>query len=158
MSHDEHILATLSISPGRRWFALGVVGLLSVLLLSLAMQSGTSFNTKIIFAIAGALTAWGAFALYKSTKHGLVLTDDALITTQGETIALLSDIQRVERGAFAFKPSGGFMLRLNEKASRRWVPGLWWRFGRIVGVGGATSAGQAKAMADILAAKITMSG
>jgi hypothetical protein len=46
------------------------------------------------------------------------------------------------------------MIRLKTPASRVWAPGLWWRFGKRVGVGGVTPAGQGKAMADVIAARI----
>jgi hypothetical protein len=48
------------------------------------------------------------------------------------------------------------MLRLSDKAPRAWYPGLWWRMGRRVGIGGVTSAAQTKAMAEIIAAMIAV--
>jgi hypothetical protein len=60
----------------------------------------------------------------------------------------------VERGAFAFKPSNGFLVRLDKPLGRGWAPGLWWRLGRLLGVGGVTSASQSKAMAEILSLEL----
>jgi len=66
----------------------------------------------------------------------------------------VADIERVDRGVFAFKPSNGFLVRTREPSARAWRPGLWWRFGRRIGVGGVTSANQTKAMSEILAAML----
>jgi hypothetical protein len=66
----------------------------------------------------------------------------------------MDGIRSVERGAFAFKPSHGFTLVMKEKQPRAWAPGLWWRLGRRVGVGGVTSAGQTKFMAEQIALRI----
>ena len=60
----------------------------------------------------------------------------------------------VDRGLFAFKPSNGFVVVLSQGGWRGWAPGLWWRLGRRLGVGGVTSAAQAKAMAEILSIEI----
>jgi hypothetical protein len=37
-------------------------------------------------------------------------------------------------------------------AGRRWQPGLWWRLGKRVGVGGVAPGHQTKAMAQIIEA------
>lgn len=76
------------------------------------------------------------------------------MTRTGRPLALMEDIQEIERGMFALKPSNGFVVRLKTKAAPAWAPGLWWRTGRRLGVGGVTSAGAAKAMADLLALRL----
>jgi hypothetical protein len=63
-------------------------------------------------------------------------------------IVPIDQIRSVERGVFAFKPSNGFTIRLKSKAPAAWQPGLWWRAGRSVGVGGVTSSTPAKFMAE----------
>ena len=62
----------------------------------------------------------------------------------------MGNIASVDRGAFAFKPSNGFTVRLKSPAPRAWLPGLWWRLGRRVGVGGATPGKAARDMADVI--------
>ena len=69
-------------------------------------------------------------------------------------VAAWDDIARVERGAFALRPSNGFLLHLHAPGPRAWAPGLWWRLGRRLGVGGVTAAGQSKGMAEILTAML----
>ena len=64
----------------------------------------------------------------------------------------IEEVEALERGLFAFKPSNGFLIRTRAPKPRGWQPGLWWRVGRRIGIGGVTSAGQAKAMSEIMAA------
>jgi hypothetical protein len=78
-----------------------------------------------------------------------VLTD-----SEGTVLARVEDIVAVNRGAFAIKPSNGFTLTLKNPAPRAWQPGLWWRLGRRVAVGGVTPGSQARPMADIIAVMV----
>ena len=92
--------------------------------------------------------------MWRATTVVLVLTEDALQEENGEVIARMDDIVRVDRGMLAMKPSNGFSLVLREKGPRRWRPGLWWRLGRKVAIGGVTSGAQTRPVADIIAIKI----
>jgi hypothetical protein len=103
------------------------------------------------FLIGAGLAALGAaWAQWRATTRGLVLTRAGLVDTEGTEIAALADIVAVDRSLFAFKPSNGFLLRLARPAPRGWAPGLWWRLGRNVGIGGATPGGETRAMADLI--------
>ena len=82
------------------------------------------------------------------------MTDEAISDSNGLVLARIEDILAVDRGAFAMKPSNGFTLKLKTKQPRGWAPGLWWRLGNRVGVGGATAAGQSKFMAEQIALRI----
>ena len=152
---EAEILAKLDVAPARRWVAIFVIAGLSILMIALAAEPSTKLTSKLIFAMVGALVGWGALRLHAATRHSVILTETELVTTSGEVLCQVEDIIRVERGAFAFKPSGGFTLKLARKAPAGWAPGLWWKFKRTVGIGGVTNAGAAKAMADIILVKIS---
>jgi hypothetical protein len=92
-----------------------------------------------------------AYKLQLATTRKLFLTEEALTDSEGTMIARVEDIVAVNRGAFAMKPSNGFTLTLKNPAPRAWQPGLWWRLGRRVAVGGVTPGSQARPMADIIA-------
>ncbi|PPB80231.1 hypothetical protein LV82_02105 [Albidovulum inexpectatum] len=148
---NDQILARITPSVPRRLFALGVLGALGFLLVYLAFSipSGSGL-------VSGMLVVFGVLALvlcvrmYRATARSLILTQDELRDSEGTVIARLQDVERVERGAFAFKPSNGFLLHLTTSHSRRWEPGLWWRLGRRVGVGGTISGAEGRNMADLL--------
>jgi hypothetical protein len=73
-----------------------------------------------------------------------------LRTSRGRVICRIADVKSVERGVLAFKPSGGFLIRLSTRQPFAWAPGIWWRWRRTVGVGGVTRGAEARAMAEIL--------
>ncbi|WP_224825868.1 hypothetical protein [Cognatishimia sp. MH4019] len=150
---DPEILATLQASTPRRWFAVGVLSMLGVLLVVLSFNTAQAgFLYQAFLMIIGALALLEARRLWRATEQALELTRDALRIRGGEIIVTTDNIEAVDRGVFAFKPSNGFLLRTKEKGARVWSPGMYWRFGRRIGVGGATAASQAKFMSEIISA------
>jgi len=145
------ILIEIRPSFARRWLALIALVLLSVLLLVLAAGDVPDLWRLFFFALGGAVL-WSGNRLRLSTLNGLVLTREGLQTTEGEMLAAIENVQQVERGVFAFKPSNGFLVRLIKAEPKGWAPGVWWRFGRRIGVGGTLSGGQTRAMADLMGA------
>ena len=101
-------------------------------------------------AVAGGLALCGANRLYRAASFKISLTDDNIVDSAGRELCRLDNIASVQRGAFAFKPSNGFLIRLKSPLPRTWAPGLWWRFGRNVGVGGVIPASEAKFMAEMI--------
>ncbi|MEM9012983.1 MAG: hypothetical protein AAGE18_17300 [Pseudomonadota bacterium] len=151
----EAPLAYLACSPGRRWLAAGMLfGLGLMILYLLAIQPPDApAGIFLLFAVAaGAL--WLGLALYRATARHLVLTEERLADDLGEVLCETAAITRVERGLLAFKPSNGFVLLTREPGPFAWRPGLWWRIGRRIGIGGAAAGGSARLMADILQAQL----
>ncbi len=151
MTEPTDPIAILSVSPIRRLFSTGVQAGLGVVLILTAGQLPDPSPLGLVTLLAlGGVALWMAWNMYQATGRDVILTREAVTDSQGETIARLEDITSVDSGFFAFKPSNGFLLRLSSKASRRWVPGLWWRVGTRVGIGGATNGKAARDMADII--------
>ena len=148
---SDEILAELRPSMPRRVIGTGMFVGLGVVLLWLAanIEAPVQWALFLIAVAGGAL--WAGSALWTATAQGLVLTETELRSTDGEVLAKVSNIASVDRGAFSFKPSNGFLVRLHQSAPRRWRPGLWWRAGRRIGVGGVTPGSRGKFMADTLA-------
>jgi hypothetical protein len=99
---------------------------------------------------AGAASLWTGWRQWQATEAALELTESELRSTTGEILARIDEIEALDRGLFAFRPSNGFVLKLSSRRPRRWAPGLWWRLGRRVGVGGVTGAAQTRAFAELL--------
>lgn len=155
MPQPDEVLATIQASTPRRFFGVAVLASLGLFLTYVALVSPPANPLWGFFLIfLGAGNVWAALRMWRATEGRIELTETQVRASDGTVIAEIADIRSLDRGMFAFKPSNGFMLRLNKKAPRRWWPGLWWCLGDRVGVGGVTSAGQTKAMAEIISAML----
>ncbi|MEM8872282.1 MAG: hypothetical protein AAF848_01255 [Pseudomonadota bacterium] len=151
MPESADPIAVLSVSAPRRYFAAGVQAALGLVLILVAAQLPAPTPIGVfVLLIFGGLALWASITMFRATQRAIILSRDALIDSEGEVIALLTDISSVDSGFFAFKPSNGFLLRLSAPAPRRWVPGVWWRMGTRVGIGGATNGKAARDMANII--------
>ncbi|MBS8228885.1 hypothetical protein DYI42_21890, partial [Vannielia litorea] len=107
----------------------------------------------LLVLFGGAVVGVGVW-LWQATEATLVLRDGALVVDGGRVLAEVDRIERVERGAFALKPAGGFVLKMKEKQPFGWGPGLWWVRGRTVAVGGVVHPASGKAMAQFIEAEM----
>lgn len=151
---DDEVLAIVAASAGRRFLGIGMLGFLAVMVLYVAVTSPPTIGWQIFLIVVGVSSLMIADAMRRSTSHQLELTRTELRDSGGIVLARVEDMIGIERGAFAFKPSNGFLLRLNVSGDRKWRPGLWWRMGKRVGVGGMTPGRQTKYMSEIIAVMI----
>lgn len=148
---DPGIIAELYPPPARRWIGLGMLYGLGALLVILAAVRPPEAPGWILFLLAaGAAALWCAEKTRRATALGLRLTEQGLFDTSGRCIAAMGDIQEVDRGLFAFKPSNGFLLITESVQDNAWRPGLYWIIGRRIGVGGVVSRAQSKLMAEAI--------
>lgn len=149
---EEVTLMVLGASQPRLWLGVICTAGLSFMLFWVVFAGRPDFIYQVGFLGAGALALWMADRLRRAGQDRLVLTNKFLKTESGRVLTSVDNVRSVERGAFAFKPPNGFLVRLKEPVAKAWVPGLWWQRGRVIGVGGVVSAGQSRAMAEILTA------
>lgn len=151
--HPDPVVACLTVPLWRRRFGLGVVVALALVLAGLALaETGTPRRLGLALAMLGALLL--ARALWGASGGAVVLrASGRLETGAGRSLALPEDIAAVETGTFAFRPSNGFLVRLRTPGAPGMAPGLWWRLGRRLGIGGLADAAEIKAMAAALAAR-----
>lgn len=148
---DDEILATVRASAPRRVIGAGMLGVLGLLLVWLALTEPPSGLWQVMLIGFAVVAIWLACAMWRATRHRVQLTPKGVRGSDGTIIAPIEQIKAVERGAFAFKPSNGFLIRLHARAEPVWQPGLWWRFGRRIGIGGMTPAAETKMMSDMIA-------
>ena len=152
---DENgVYATVTASPARRLFAYGILFSLGALVLFTTWSQPPGLVWMVFMLIFGVGALWLAERLRRATMLVIELTETEVRDSSGVVLARMDDIKGVDRGVFAFKPSNGFTLVMKTKKPRSWAPGLWWRLGRRVGVGGVTSAGQSKFMAEQIAFRL----
>lgn len=145
-------LTELRASPTRRFIGVGTIVALGVLLIWIGLSQDAPVLWRLLLGSIGLLALWCGYELYRATDGAILLRPEGLFTQDGTPLAELSDIDTIERGAFAFKPSNGFSVKLRTGAPFAWSPGMYWRLGKRLGVGGVTSPGEAKAVAELLTA------
>lgn len=151
---SDEILATVSASQPRRWLGVGLLALVGGLVIYVAFAAPPSLGWQAFLVLVGAGALWMAERMRRATETCIELTRSELRDTVGDCIARVEDIERLDRGMFAFKPSNGFLITTRASGARAWRPGLWWRMGRRIGVGGVTPAAQTKFMSEMLAAML----
>lgn len=143
-------LARLRVRGARRVVAIVSLTILGGALLWLAAADGMGFGWRAVLVVFGGVGLWGAWSVQQATEHDILLTREGLFDDEGRQLAAMDDILAIDRGVFAFKPSSGFVVRLARPLPAAWAPGVWWRFGRRLGVGGSVPGHEARAMAEIL--------
>lgn len=145
-------LAIITPSTPRRAIATLVLTGIGAMLISVGISETPSDAVwRGILLICGGLSFAAALKLWRATSDGLVLTAESLADTQGRVLCHCGDIAGLDRGTFALKPSNGFVLRLRGSMPLGWAPGVWWRIGSRLGIGGVLPADQTKFMAQVIA-------
>ncbi len=145
--------ARMAASGARRVVGTATLAALGVLIADIGLSGAFGVPSRILIlaAAAGALGLagwlWHSGAVVLEYRGGVLREAGP----DGRVLAEIANIRRVDRGAFAFKPSNGFLLSLKAAGPVAWVPGLWWRRGRQVGVGGLVPANQARLVAEMIA-------
>lgn len=141
-------LARLDAGPTRRGVATGLVAGAGAALMVTA--SGMGDLAGIVLAVLGIGGVGVSAAVWRATAGHVVLTPGGLYDQTGACLVPLADVDAVITAPFAVKPSNGFTLRLRRAHPARWRPGLYWRWGRRLGVGGVPAGRAARHMADLL--------
>lgn len=151
----NEVLATIDPHPVRRVFTTTVVGLLGALLLYVAAATPPVDPGWMAFLVVlGAGLMVLAVRVWRATAVTLELTRTELreAGAGGRVLFAIDEVDSVDRSVFAFKPAGGFLVRLKAPTTRGrvYAPALWWRARARVAVGGATEGAQAKPVADLI--------
>ena len=130
---NHQLLAQLRVKGPRRVVTIVSVGLLAAAAIYLAVTPGMPAGARVFLIALGGVVGRGAWGIAKSTEVDLLLTREGLVDANGQLIAPMDYIERVDRGVFAVKPPSGFVIKLNTKMPAGWAPGVWWRIGRRIG-------------------------
>ena len=151
----NEVLAEITPNAARRGAAVGMAGGLGALILLLVVSRPQGALGPTVFLVLMALASlWLAGRIWRSSGRTIELTRSELREVDGRVLVRLEDLAKVDRGLFAFKPAGGFLLKTKTPLGRVYAPGLWWRLGRTVAVGGTTKRAQAKEVADLMTVMI----
>jgi hypothetical protein len=138
----NEVLARITPKPARRIFATGITGLLGLILIYIAATpAGGPDLAGLPDRARPALHLW-AWRLWEASAVVLELTRVEMREEGGRQLFRVEDVDRVDNSAFAFKPAAGFLVHLKTRQPRVYAPGLWWRSGRRVAIGGVTGRGR----------------
>lgn len=151
---QEDVLATVAASSARRWTGVGMLAAVGALVIYVALASPPQLGWQVFLLVVGAGAFWLSHRMWFATADTIELTRSVLRTGTGQVICKVDDIEAIDRGVFAFKPSNGFLVKTYAPSSNNWAPGLWWRVGRKIGIGGMTAASEAKFMSEMLSAML----
>ena len=148
-------ICVISPSGPRRVFGIAMLAALGVMFIWVGFLTFKSNSvTAAVLGLLGIISFWCASVVASATSASILLIQKGLITSDKIIVAELDNIKEVERGLFALKPSSGFVIFLKKPMPLVWKPGLWWRFGRRIGIGGATTAAEGKIMAEAIQASL----
>lgn len=119
------------------------------------MQPPANIFWQLILIATGGVILYMVERMRRASVVTLELTRDVLRERGGTVLVRVDQIETVNRGIFAFKPSNGFVVVTRHAQPRHWSPGLWWRVGRRIGVGGVTPPAQTKFMAEMIQVLLT---
>lgn len=147
----DEVLARITPKPARRIIAAGMTGGLGVILIYIAATFPPVDLLWLAFLVAmGALCLFWAVRLWRASAVALELTRTEMREAGGRRLFAVADVDRVDNSPFAFKPAAGFLVHLTRAGSTVYAPGLWWRAGRRVAIGGVTARAEGKAMVELL--------
>jgi hypothetical protein len=150
-SDTTDVIAAAQPTQGRRVLALVALIMLGIVVIYVALFRDGTLGARVVLLALGVMALWGADHMRRATAARVELTEEGLRDSDGVMIVALADVLKVERGLFAFKPSNGFLIHTKATQVRGWRLGLWWRFGKRVGIGGMMPVHQTKVMAERIA-------
>lgn len=151
---QDKVLAKVEASTPRRWLGVSMLATVGLLVLYVAFASPPEPAWQVFLLVVGGAALLLAHRMWEATSDSIELTETELRTGAGRVIARVEDIESVDRGVFAFKPSNGFLVRTRAKGPRFWAPGLCWSLGHQIGIGGMTAASETKFMSEMLSAML----
>lgn len=152
----NEVIATAGASMGRRFVGLSALALLGFLVIYLAIAEEPGLFWRVFLIALGILCLWIADKMRRATASRIELTSTELRDEDGTVIARIEDIESLDRGAFAFKPSNGFLVKTRNGVGREWRPGLWWRIGPRIGIGGMTPGNETKFMSELISGMVAL--
>lgn len=151
---SEVVIIGIVPSAPRRVFGTGVMYMLGATLVYVGLTQANTAAFGFVLMVMGAVALYGGWKMWRVTGRMIELTENELRLSDGTLICKAVDLKKVDRSFFAFKPSNGFLVTTKISYPFAWAPGLWWRVGKRIGIGGVTPGAQGKMMADAISAMI----
>ena len=96
------------------------------------------------------LGLWFIRFLKRYSKIGFLINQSGLFNIDGSVICEIDDIERIDVSPYTFKSANGFIVILKTKSSFKSIPGLYWRLGKRLSIGGLVSKNESKFLSQTL--------
>lgn len=146
----QAVLAEARVSTPRRLFAAFLLAAVGLGLAWSGVRLAPMSVSGALMIGAGAAALWLALQLVLASGQGVVLTGAGLRDGDGTVIVDLDAVAAIDSGLLSARPSNGFVIRTRGRQLPGWRPGLWWRLGHRVGVGGILPKAPTRALAERL--------
>ena len=139
--------------PSHRLKILGTVifSLLLFLIYTISSLDGkTTVLDFFLLPIIVILAFWFKNFLKKYSKVGFLINEQGLFNLDKSPICKMHEIDRVDASPYTFKSANGFIIILKTKNSFESVPGLYWKVGKRISIGGLVSKNESKFLSGLL--------
>ena len=145
-------LITLKMSKLKRLSgALLIFVLGTTLLFSVYKKSNPGYTVyESLFLLVGLILIFVSWRIGRARLTGIKLTKSGIYDLNDVKLCAILDINYIDRRTFAIKPANGFIIHLKNSAKSFWIPGLCWRIGKRLAIGGMLSKQECKAFANLL--------
>ena len=139
--------------PGHRIKILGltIFALLAFLIVSLSrLEKNISVLDMLLIPIIVVLGLWLKRFLNRYSKIGFLINELGMFNLDESLIFKMDEIERIDVSPYTFKSANGFIILLKTKSSFKFIPGLYWRLGNRISIGGLVSKNESKFLSTTL--------
>ena len=139
--------------PRHRMKILGtiIIGLTIFLVYQLStLNSEISFLDFLLIPIIIFLLFLFKAFLARYSNVGFLINEIGLFNLDKSLICKIEDIEKVDVSPYTFKAANGFIVLLKTKNSFKAIPGLYWRLGKRISIGGLISKSESKFLSGTL--------
>ena len=115
-------------------------GIYSILAIDREIES--SDFLVLLFGVLVGFIFWRYLKRYGNV--GFVIKDGSIFLPDGRLLCKLSSIETVDTSPYTFKSTNGFIIRLKERSSLDWSPGLFWKLNKRISIGGLITKSESK--------------
>ena len=139
--------------PGHRIKILGAIifGLLVFLTFTISkLDQAISLSDFLLIPAIIMFGLWFKRFLKRYSNVGFLINDTGLFNLDETIVCKMSDIARVDVSPYTFKSANGFIVLLKTQSSFKSIPGLYWRLGKRISIGGLVSKNESKFLSGAL--------
>lgn len=154
----EDVLVAIRATTFRRYTTVILLVFFALILTQVGIEMPSERPAMKFLAFAlGFVSVIQAVFFWRATAVAIELTAQVLRESgpNGRILARVADIEKIDSSAFSYRPASGFLILLKTPAPMMVAPGMWWRRGRKIGIGGVTAKAHSKILAAALQELIT---